>query len=89
MSRVGRFAASILISAALIYVAFQNIDWPQVVDQLKAIPLPYILIFAFIQVVMFACRVWRWALLVNPFAPLTQILPSEAERQRYKQRQWR
>ncbi len=69
-NRIQKLAFSILISATLLYIAFQNIDWNRVSEQVQSVPPWCIFGFVTIQFVMFGCRVWRWALLTNPFAPL-------------------
>jgi glycosyltransferase 2 family protein len=71
MKRAIRLLLSLAVSVLLLWLAFRGVDIHELGAQLRTVDASYVLLYLCTIVVTQACRVFRWDLLIRPFAQVT------------------
>ncbi len=71
MKRTVRLIASLAVSVALLYLAFRDVDVSALSAQLGGVRLGYVGLYFVTLVLIQACRIFRWNVLIRPFARVT------------------
>ncbi len=66
-----RFALSLAVSAGCLWLVFHNVDWASMKAQIKAADHRYTVLFAVATAVIQICRIYRWDVLIRPFAKIS------------------
>ena len=66
-----RFALSLAVSVACLWVVFHNVDWQSMKAQIKAADHRYTVLYVLACAVIQVCRIYRWDVLIRPFARIS------------------
>lgn len=66
-----RFGLSLLVSAALLYWAFRDVNIRSMWQLMRGVKPVFFLLHLVLLALVQVCRVYRWEALVRPFAPMT------------------
>jgi glycosyltransferase 2 family protein len=68
VKRTVRIALSLAVSVLLLWLAFRSVDVGGLTEQLSSIQLEYVALYFLALVGIQVCRVFRWEVLIRPFA---------------------
>lgn len=67
-----RFALSLAVSVGCLYFVFRHVDFPMMMEQVKKADHRYTALFAIATAVIQVCRIYRWDILIRPFARISK-----------------
>ena len=68
-----RIVVSLVLSALFLWVAFRHVDFPQMWQYMRGADHRYTLIFVGSVIVMHLVRIFRWDILIRPFAQVSKL----------------
>lgn len=67
-----RFGVSLAVSFACLYFVFRHVDFNLMMEQVKKADHRYTVAFAIATAVIQICRIYRWDILIRPFARISK-----------------